>query len=224
MSKANRPQGNAKNSSMSDNSSACSFNIFIFRFVDRRTEETIARHASLIRISRSSIEDGVDGSRGLVCKNPNSDRFFSVSEHHIWQRNFHITSIIGTRFAGEIQVFNAFEASDIKINSPIVEVDAFKEFALHLTDGQDNDKEMSMPFTKRKDCLSGASDISSSTKKIKVIEELGTMVVGPSLYLRILFWSGLAANGRTYITPPASGVNRAAEQLADVRTERGKAQ
>ncbi|KAG2307381.1 hypothetical protein Bca52824_027129 [Brassica carinata] len=38
---------------MSPRSSACSFNIFIFRFVDSNTDETIARHANLIRISGS---------------------------------------------------------------------------------------------------------------------------------------------------------------------------
>uniref|UniRef100_A0A0D3DKE3 Uncharacterized protein n=1 Tax=Brassica oleracea var. oleracea TaxID=109376 RepID=A0A0D3DKE3_BRAOL len=49
---ASRPHGKAKNSSMSPSSSACSLCIFILRFVDSKTDETIARHASFIRISR----------------------------------------------------------------------------------------------------------------------------------------------------------------------------
>ncbi|KAG2322999.1 hypothetical protein Bca4012_058460 [Brassica carinata] len=41
-----------------------------------------------------------------------------------------------------------------------------EESALHLTDVQDNIEVMSAPFTKRKECLSGAPDISSTTKKV----------------------------------------------------------
>ncbi|CAN6883421.1 unnamed protein product [Brassica oleracea] len=68
------------------------------------------------------------------------------------------------RYRGELQITNAFEASQLLINPSIPETDAFKQI---LTESQEHTDGMFTPSTKRKEAWNDPpADLTSHTKKL----------------------------------------------------------